>query len=115
MNTPDQSATSHCAVVVICNCPDAATADRLATGLLEARLAACVNRLAPVQSIYRWEGRIETAEEVPLLAKTTLAAFPALQLWLAERHPYEVPEIIALPVTAGLPAYLDWLNDEVLS
>ncbi|AOY00363.1 divalent-cation tolerance protein CutA [Jeongeupia sp. USM3] len=110
MNTPEQAATSHRAVVVICNCPDAAVADRLAAGLVEAGLAACVNRLAPVRSTYRWEGRIETAEEVPLMAKTTLAAYPALQDWLAEHHPYELPEIIALPIAAGLPAYLDWLD-----
>lgn len=113
MDTPDQTATPHGAVVVICNCPDAAIADRLAAGLVEARLAACVNRLAPVRSTYRWEGRIETAEEVPLLAKTTLAAYPALQDWLTEHHPYEVPEIIALPVAAGLPTYLAWLAAEV--
>ncbi|BCL76199.1 divalent-cation tolerance protein CutA [Jeongeupia sp. HS-3] len=113
MNTPDKTATSHSAVVVICNCPDEAVAERLATGLIEARLAACVNRLAPVRSTYRWEGRIETTEEVPLLAKTTLAAYPALQAWLTEQHPYEVPEIIALPLVAGLPAYMAWLAAEV--
>ncbi|WP_432719301.1 divalent-cation tolerance protein CutA [Jeongeupia wiesaeckerbachi] len=113
MNTPDQSATPHGAVVIICNCPDAAVADRLAAGLVEARLVACVNRLAPVRSTYRWEGRIETAEEVPLLAKTTLTAYPAVQDWLSAHHPYAVPEIIALPVAAGLPAYLAWLGTEV--
>ena len=99
--------------MVLCNCPDAATADRLASGLIEARLAACVNRLAPVQSVYRWDDRIETASEVPLLVKTTADGYPALQAWLVAEHPYEVPEIIALPLAGGLPAYLAWVSAEV--
>ncbi|GAA5784813.1 divalent-cation tolerance protein CutA [Chitiniphilus shinanonensis] len=96
-------------LVVLCNCPDADCAGELAVGLVEEGLAACVNQLAPVQSVYRWQGRTEIATEVPLLAKTTRARYPALQAWLAARHPYDVPEIIALPVTAGLPAYLSWV------
>lgn len=100
--------------MVLCNCPDEACADRLAKGLIEARLAACVNRLAPVQSMYRWNERIETATEVPLLIKTTAARYPALQDWLVVEHPYDVPEIIALPLAAGLPTYLAWAAQESL-
>lgn len=98
--------------MVLCNCPDEACADRLAKGLIEARLAACVNRLAPVQSMYRWNERIEIATEVPLLIKTTAARYPEVQDWLAAEHPYEVPEIIALPLATGLPAYLAWVGQE---
>ncbi|MDR3412504.1 MAG: divalent-cation tolerance protein CutA [Formivibrio sp.] len=98
--------------VVLCNCPDDACADRLAKGLIEARLAACVNRLAPVQSMYRWNERIETATEVPLLIKTTAARYLTVQDWLVAEHPYDVPEIIALPLAAGLPAYLAWVTQE---
>ncbi len=97
----------------MCNCPDTVTADRLATGLIETRLAACVNRLAAVQSVYRWNEQIETATEIPLLIKTTPECYPALEAWLAAEHPYEVPEIIALPLAAGLPAYLAWAAQEV--
>lgn len=96
----------------MCNCPDTATADRLATGLIEARLAACVNRLAAVQSVYRWNGQTETASEVPLLIKTTAERYAALETWLVAEHPYEVPEIVALPLAAGLPAYLAWAEQE---
>ncbi|WP_115225604.1 divalent-cation tolerance protein CutA [Iodobacter fluviatilis] len=100
-------------LIVLCNCPDEDVANRLATGLVTARLAACVNQLAPVQSTYRWNERIEIAREVPLLIKTTQTAYPVLEAWLQENHPYEVVEIIALSPVAGLPAYLNWLSKEV--
>ncbi len=99
--------------MVLCNCPDEASADRLAQGVIEARLAACVNRLAPVQSVYRWNERIEIATEVPLLIKTTASRYEAVQAWLQAAHPYDIPEIIALPLAAGLPAYLAWIAQEV--
>lgn len=98
--------------LVITNCPDEETANRIALAVVEAQLAACVNILARVQSIYRWQGAVESAVEVPLLIKTTAAAYPALEAAIRERHPYDVPEIIALPITAGLPAYLNWLAAE---
>ena len=101
-------------LIVWCNCPDAQTAQELATGLIQARLAACVNVLAPVQSIYHWDNGIETQAEVPLMVKTTNAAYPALEQWLQSHHPYTIPEIIALPVTHGLPAYLNWVRNELL-
>ena len=99
-------------LLVITTCPDAAVAEDLARSLVEDRLAACVNILAPCRSIYRWQGQVETAAEVPLLIKTGAECYPALEAALRERHPYEVPEIIALPVAAGLPAYLGWVAAE---
>lgn len=97
---------------MLCNCPDAACATRLAEGVIEARLAACVNILPEVRSIYRWQGQTEIASEVPLQIKTTPACWPALANWLKSAHPYDTPEIIALPVHAGLPAYLRWVQEE---
>ena len=100
--------------LVITNCPDEETANRIALAVVEAKLAACVNILPRVQSIYRWQGVVESAAEVPLLIKTTAAAYPALEAAIRESHPYDVPEIIALPITAGLPAYLNWLATEAM-
>ncbi len=99
-------------LLVITNLPDAETAGRLAQRLIEERAAACVNQLAPCTSTYRWQGSIETASEVPLLIKTTRAAYPRLEQLIRAAHPYELPEIIAVPVTTGLPAYLDWVSRE---
>lgn len=90
-------------------CPDAATAERIARALVEERLAACVNRLPGVQSIYRWQGEVEQADEVLLLIKTTADRLPALTARLHALHPYELPELVAVEVRAGLPAYLDWV------
>jgi periplasmic divalent cation tolerance protein len=100
------------ALLVITNLPDAASAAKLAQQLIEARAAACVNQLAPCTSTYRWQGKIETATEVPLLIKTTQAAYPRLEKLIRAAHPYELPEIIAVPVSDGLPAYLDWVVTE---
>lgn len=102
-------------VLVITNLPDEQSAARLAQQLVEARVAACVNQLAPCTSTYRWQGNIETATEVPLLIKTTSAAYPRLEQLIRAAHPYELPEIIAVPVTAGLPAYLDWVSRETIA
>ena len=99
-------------LLVFTNLPDAASADKLARQIIETRAAACVNQLALCTSTYRWEDNIETATEVPLLIKTTRAAYPKLEKSIREAHPYELPEIIAVPVTAGLPAYLDWVSKE---
>ena len=99
-------------LLVITNLPDAPSAARLAQRLIEARAAACVNQLAPCTSSYRWQDKIETASEVPLLIKTTSDAYPRLVELIREAHPYELPEIIAVPLTAGLPAYLDWVKQE---
>ena len=106
MNTPTQ------ALLVIANCPDEACANRIALAVVEAGLAACVNLLPRVQSVYRWQGAIESANEVPLLIKTTAGRYTELETAIRELHPYDVPEIIALPIAQGQPAYLDWLAAE---
>ncbi len=100
-------------LVVLTTVPDAATAERLAARLVADRLAACVNVLAPVRSVYRWKGTVETAAEVPLLVKTTRERYAALEDALRALHPYELPEIVALPVAAGLEAYLAWVAEEI--
>ena len=99
-------------LLVLTNLPDAQAAAQLAQRLIEERAAACVNQLAPCTSTYRWQGKIETATEVPLLIKTTRAAYPRLEQLIRTVHPYELPEIIAVPVIAGLPAYLGWVGRE---
>lgn len=102
-------------IMVLCNVPDAALAQQIAETLVGEQLAACVNIMAPCRSVYRWQGKLENASEVPLQIKTTAAAYPALQARLLQLHPYEVPEIVALSLAAGLPAYLTWVAAEVLS
>ena len=101
-------------LLVLTNCPDEEAANTIALAIVEARLAACVNILPRVQSIYRWQGRIESATEIPLLIKSTAASYPALEQAIRTLHPYEIPEIVALPITAGLPAYLNWVAEETL-
>lgn len=99
-------------LVVLCTCPDERVAGELATGLVDARLAACVNVLPGIRSIYRWQGSVEDAVESLMVIKTGETRFAALQGWLVEHHPYDVPEVIALPVEEGLPAYLEWVARE---
>ena len=101
-------------LLVVTNCPDEESANAIALAVVEARLAACVNILPRVQSIYRWQGNVESATEIPLLIKSTAANYPALEQAIAGLHPYEVPEIIALPITQGLPAYLNWVAAETI-
>lgn len=102
------------ALLVLITCPPAA-ADALATALVEARLAACVNVLPGVQSIYRWQDAVERSAETLLIAKTTPAAYAALEARVRALHPYELPEIVAVDIAAGLPAYLHWLAAAVSS
>jgi periplasmic divalent cation tolerance protein len=99
-------------LLVVSNLPDRASAEKLARALIEARLAACVNVLSPCRSVYRWKGKIEDAEEFPVLIKTTRERYPALETAIREHHPYELPEIIAVHLAGGLPAYLDWVAAE---
>lgn len=99
-------------LLVLTNLPDAASAEKLAQALVERRAAACVNILAGCRSIYQWRGTMETADEVPLLIKTTTAAYPLLEEIVRSQHPYEIPELIAIPITFGLPDYLGWLATE---
>ncbi len=99
-------------LLVLTNLPDQAGAERVATALVEQGLVACVNILAPCQSVYRWEGKVERATEVPVLIKTRAIHYPEVELAIRQLHPYQVPEIITLPVSGGLPAYLDWVRQE---
>ncbi len=101
-------------LLVLTNCPDEETANSIALAVVEAQLAACVNIMPRVQSIYRWQGVVESATEIPLFIKSTAANYPALEKLIAGLHPYETPEIIALPITQGLPAYLNWVAAETL-
>ena len=98
--------------LILSTCPDADTAQRLARALVEERLAACVSLLPGVASTYRWQGKVERADEVQLLAKTSADRRDALIARLTELHPYELPEILAVETAAGLPAYLDWVAAE---
>lgn len=100
------------ALLVLTNVPDRPAAERLADALIEKRVAACVNILAPCRSVFRWQGTVQHDEEHPVLIKTTREAYAALEAEIRAHHPYELPEIIALPVERGLPAYLDWLAEE---
>lgn len=99
-------------LLVLTNLPDRAAAERLAELLVERRLAACVNILAPCRSVYRWKGALQHDEEHPMLIKTTAERYAELEEALRAGHPYELPEIIAVPVERGLPAYLDWVAVE---
>lgn len=101
-------------LLILTNCPDEESANAIALAVVEQKLAACVNILPRVQSVYRWQGAVEAASEIPLLIKSTAERYPALEAAIRERHPYEVPEIIALPISAGLPAYLNWLAAETV-
>ena len=100
------------ALLVLTHLPDHSTAEALARTLVEQRLAACVNILAPCTSIYRWQGKLETAREVPLLIKTTQERYAALEVAVRAAHPYQLPELIALPIEQGLPDYLAWIAAE---
>lgn len=99
------------ALLAITTMPDRAAAEKLAHMLIEQHLAACVNIGAAVTSVYAWKGRIEQGEEVLLTMKTTRATYPALERAVVAGHPYELPEVIAVPVTAGLEGYLHWIDE----
>jgi periplasmic divalent cation tolerance protein len=100
-------------LVVFMTAPSAREARRIAGALVKEKHAACVNILPGVTSVYRWKGKVETAGEVLLVAKTTSARFKGLAARVRQRHSYEVPEIIAVPVAAGHKAYLDWVEASV--
>jgi periplasmic divalent cation tolerance protein len=99
-------------LLVLTNLPDRAAAERIAEALVEQKLAACVNILAPCRSVYRWKGGLQRDEEHPMLIKTTAERYPALEQALRAAHPYELPEIIAVPIERGLPQYLAWVAGE---
>ena len=99
-------------IAVLTNLPDSESAFNLARELVHLRLAACANVLSPATSFYRWDGHEEQATEYPVLLKTSLVRYPELERAIRERHPYELPEIIAWPIENGLAAYLDWVERE---
>lgn len=100
------------ALLVLTNLPDRASAETLARTLVEKRVAACVNILAPCRSVYRWKDQAQQEDEHPVLIKTTQEAYGALEEAIRQAHPYELPEIVAVPIERGLPAYLDWVAEE---
>jgi periplasmic divalent cation tolerance protein len=101
-------------IVVLVTCGSAKEARKIARAVVEERLAACANILAsPVHSVYRWKGSVESAKEFLLIIKTTKARFPKLKAAVTRLHSYDVPEIIALPIAIGSPAYLTWISESV--
>lgn len=100
-------------LMVFTTMPDAAQARDLAQTLIESHAAACVNVLAGCRSVYRWQGAVESADEIPMVIKTTRSRYPDLERELRARHPYEVPEIVAIPAATGFAGYLDWVRESV--
>ena len=100
------------ALLVWTNLPDRAAAEALAARLVEERVAACVNILSPCRSVYRWRGEVQRDEEHPVLIKTTCERDAALEQAIRAAHPYELPEIVAVPIERGLPEYLRWIAEE---
>ncbi len=99
-------------LVVLITVPDRGHADRIADVLVGERLAACVNIVGPIQSVYRWEGKVSRDEELLLVVKTTRARYHALEARVLATHPYQTPEVIALPIEQGAAAYLSWIRTE---
>ncbi|PBO09185.1 divalent-cation tolerance protein CutA [Aeromonas salmonicida] len=100
------------AILVLCTCPDEASADLISEQLLNQRLAACINQLPGLTSVYRWQEQIERAREIQLIIKSRASLFELLRQCILSHHPYEVPEILALPTSQGHQPYLDWLTQE---
>ncbi|MDP6436079.1 MAG: divalent-cation tolerance protein CutA [Gammaproteobacteria bacterium] len=98
-------------LLVLCTCPDKEVAEAIATGLVEAGLAACVNRVPGITSVYKWQDKLEKDAEELLLIKTSAAAWDGLEAEIKRLHPYELPEIIAVPITAGSHEYLNWIRE----
>jgi periplasmic divalent cation tolerance protein len=104
--------TPSTAILVLTTLPERAAAEALARELLAARLAACIQIGAAVQSLYHWRGEIETASEIPVAIKTRVELYARVEAAVRARHPYELPEIVAVPITHGLPAYVEWIAAE---
>lgn len=96
-------------IVTLCTCPDQDTAEKIARLLVGGALAACVNILPNVTSIYSWQGQVESAEEHLLIIKSPQADYQAIETAIRSHHPYELPEIIAVPIERGLPEYINWI------
>lgn len=100
------------AVMVMTTVPDEKTADKIAEGLVEGRIAACVQVLSPCQSTYRWQGKVERSQEIPVLVKCTGQNATLAVDEIKRLHPYDVPEAIVVPIQGGLQEYLDWLDQQ---
>ena len=98
-------------VVILCTCPDIDTATELANHLVDNGLAACVNLVPGLTSIYRWQGKREQGNEILLLIKTRTPRYQEVEDAIVSMHPYELPEVIAVPIAHGLPAYLSWIDN----
>lgn len=101
--------------IIYCTCPDFETANNIAQHLVKTKIAACVNILPSVTSVYEWQGKIETASEHLLLIKTCHIHYSSIEAEIKRLHPYELPEIIAVAIEQGLPDYLNWINSCILS
>ncbi|HEX8009468.1 MAG TPA: divalent-cation tolerance protein CutA [Casimicrobiaceae bacterium] len=110
-----QRSASQSAVLVLTALPERTGAEALARELLAARLAACIQIGTTVRSLYHWRGEIETADEIPVAIKTRAELYPKVEAAIRQRHPYELPEIVAVPICNALPAYLDWIAMETAS
>jgi periplasmic divalent cation tolerance protein len=104
MSNPDD------VLVIFCTVPDATTGEHIARYLVEYRLAACVNVIPGVTSVYRWQGQVETGTEALLKIKAKAGSYQQIETAIRSQHPYELPEIIAVPVSDGLTEYLDWVR-----
>lgn len=109
MDIQSQSSEIARAILVLTNLPDQESAEKLAQHLVSKKLAACINILAPCTSVYEWQGKLVRDNEVPMLIKASSTHYAALETAIREWHPYELPEIIHVPITGGLTAYLDWI------
>jgi periplasmic divalent cation tolerance protein len=103
---------SNTKLLLFTNAPDREVAMRIARALVDARLAACVNVLSGCTSVYRWDGVVETAEEVPMIIKTRAGRYDEVEAAIRSLHPYELPEILTVPVVHGLSEYLEWVAEE---
>jgi periplasmic divalent cation tolerance protein len=97
-------------IIIYCTCPDIATAEKISRQLVNDKLAACVNLLPGITSIYEWQGKIEQSSEVLLVIKSMAERFAEISTLIEDIHPYELPELIAVSITDGLPGYLDWIK-----
>ncbi len=112
MNTKCENTIDTDVLVVWVTVPSSIVAKTFSKEIIAQRLAACVAILPPITSVYTWQGELETADEALLMIKTTQARYPALEAWVQANHPYDVPECIATPVVAGLPAYTQWVEEK---
>ena len=105
---------SNDVILVLTNLPDQESAEKLAQILVQEKMAACVNLLAPCTSFYEWQGQLEKSQEIALLIKSTHKKYSLLENCILRHHPYELPEIISVPIDKGLPSYLNWVRENLV-